>query len=232
MESTPDQLRCIAAQIRACCYDLALVEEYANYIVGLVSKAIELPGAFPEYECLRREIARLQDNYREDWPMRALLAIATAFAPGFDPSTPGFMVGGFYTGGWEAVREVAGLLDNEAELLDAVSDQKEIPTHLDGFDPDTPNLFWHKGKPYRLPDTTQPEERGLLTVLYGKPSMDVSAVLKALGKPRNWTYRNLKTTSCDRRPNRVRKIRRLACKSLGCRPCDLVGRGVVQRRVD
>ncbi len=128
-KSTSAQLKSIAQEIRGCRYELSLPEEHAGYIVELVETALALPDAFSSLGCLRREIGRLKRRYPKDWDLRALKAIARAFAPGFKPSSK-FMEGGWFTGGWDDVEKIAAAIDREANRVGGLpKDEKPPLTH-------------------------------------------------------------------------------------------------------
>lgn len=112
-KSTSAQLKSIAQEIRGCRHELSLPEEHARYIVELVERSLAVPDAFSELDCLRGEIGRLKYNYPADWQLRAIQAIARAFAPGFKPSSS-FMEGGWFTGGWDDVEKIADAVELEA----------------------------------------------------------------------------------------------------------------------
>jgi hypothetical protein len=125
-KSTSAQLKSIAQKIRGRRHKLSLPYEHAGYIVEHVERALAVPDAFSEPNCLREEIERLKYNYPENWPIWALLAIAKAFAPSFKPSSD-FMIGSWFKGGWNDVEKIADAIELEANRADRHPGNEKLP---------------------------------------------------------------------------------------------------------
>jgi hypothetical protein len=193
-KSTSAQLKSIAQKIRGCRHELSLPEEHAGYIVELVERALNLPDAFSELDCLRREIGRLKYNYPNDWPMRALQAIARAFAPGFKPP-PKFMEGGWFTGGWDDVGKIAAAIDREADRVTGLpEDAPKRPSDTVG--PVPPCYFLWQGKKHELNIEEPSLPWRLLVFLWGKPSVSVADIGWNVWRKRRLNYEQMKTVLC------------------------------------
>jgi len=106
------------------------------------------------------------------------------------------------TKGWPAPQEPTRkfrFIDDAQEMADEL---KKVLTWIESCagQPLSPRdgpgdelgVLWWQSQGYDL--EIEPSAWKLLKVLWGKPSMDVTAVLKALKKPQGSTYNSLKTT--------------------------------------
>ena len=136
--STSSQLKRIAQEIRGCRYRGSEPIEHARYIVTLVEEALDIPDAFPGFDCLRNEIEQLRHNCRSDWRLCALQVIAIVFDPGYKPSS-NFLQYGF-TGDWDNIDKIADAIEREAdgiakdEAAKREAAGRRLPLHVSGLE--------------------------------------------------------------------------------------------------